>query len=610
MEDHDGSDFASASDATTSSPFVTEEKDGYEQEPSDVSMYLREYLPWLKKQEESSDGASFALFVEHFEFVDLEDAKAAYETLIKSSRLRGDRRRVLQVKYETFLRNKLRPFWASHLLNVEKRETRINLQIAVTKSARVVQTSSAREIAATAKSLECSGDQNVSAHVLKSKRKIKDGLFKENRNKRQETMPKSKENDVDASISMRMRNGDSDTDDATLLSEVPLSCFDLGRVSSAQERRSLPQKKRKQQQQGEEILMYCQVFFDLTTIATSQLMVEGIDIGAAFRLLQEEAAPVVNDVERMLTLDRLPHFLAANHTWDATYQLPGIPEDDHDAIQASLCFPVVRLPDQLVLFCRSLLRDLTSKGYIRSRDTRSREEDAFLVLFQQASQKLPVRFLPFKHLRNEDTHAHSVLDSLLTFVFPAYHQRYELHWANRASDGSGKRRNGDAFKPDATVIKDGFELGFMEVKPPREDRHQRAYLEDVWALSGFAKDNIDLHLRHSRILTTASCVLVFGFQMTLYQLSFQAGIYIWQAVHTSYLPKDRYDSGNMVECVELIKTFKAIMDEADTGRYVHTPTKAVEDDEELPALFRPRPTNITPSTRPLFGHARRPSGST
>jgi hypothetical protein len=44
--------------------------------------------------------------------------------------------------------------------------------------------------------------------------------------------------------------------------------------------------------------------------------------------------------------------------------------------------------------------------------------------------------------------------------------------------------------------------------------------------------------------------------MTLYQLSFQAGIYIWQDVYTSYLPKDRYDSGNIIECVELIKTFK------------------------------------------------------
>ncbi|KAF9541605.1 hypothetical protein EC957_002909 [Mortierella hygrophila] len=43
---------------------------------------------------------------------------------------------------------------------------------------------------------------------------------------------------------------------------------------------------------------------------------------------------------------------------------------------------------------------------------------------------------------------------------------------------------------------------------------------------------------------------------TLSQLSFQAGIYLWQNVHTSYLPKDHYDTGNAMASVELLKTFK------------------------------------------------------
>ncbi|KAF9080235.1 hypothetical protein BGX23_002473, partial [Mortierella sp. AD031] len=565
MEDFDGSNVASASESTMSSLPGTEGKDGYEQESSGVSgsVYVKEYVPWLMEQEKSSESVSFALFVQEFGFVDLEDAKASYETLISSSRLRGDRRRALLATYEIFMRNKLRSFWSSHLLKMEKRETKTNLEIAVTKSARVVQTASAREIANTSKLLEdASGDQDESACALKSKRKLEDDPLKEN--KRQERMPRSKGNDGGTSVSRMTRDVDGDADNATVVSEVPLSCFDLGQVASAQEQEGLPQLKKKrqqhrqqqQQQQGQGNLMHRQVFFDPTTIIASQLAIDGIDIGTSFRVLQEEAAPVVNDVKKMLTLDQLPRFLAANHIWDATHQLPGMSDDDHDAVQSALCVPVVRLSDQLVLFCRSLVHDLTSKGYICSRDIKSRDQDALLVLLQQASQKLPRRFLPFKHLRNEDTHAHSVLDSLLTFAFPAYHQRYELHWANRASDGSRARRGGDAYKPDATVVKDGFELGFMEVKPPREERHQRAYLEDVWALSGFAKDSIDSHLRHSRILTTAPCVLVFGFQMTLYQLSFQAGIYVWQDVHTSYLPKDRYDSGNMMECVELLKTYK------------------------------------------------------
>ncbi|KAF9363493.1 tyrosine/serine/threonine protein phosphatase pps1 [Mortierella sp. NVP85] len=343
-------------------------------------------------------------------------------------------------------------------------------------------------------------------------------------------------------------------------------------------------------------------FWDqLYELERDELAIENINIGASYKRLQEEAAPVISDVTKLLTLDLLPCFLAANYIWDVRYQLPGMSDENHAVVQAAMCVPVIHLSDQLVLFCRSLLNDLKSKGHISSRATKSREEDKLLVLLQEASQKLPIRFLPFKHLRNEDTHAHSVLDSLLTFVFPAYHKRYELHWANRGSDGSRARR-GDPLKPDATVVKEGFELGFVEVKPPKEERHQRAYLEDIWALSGFAKDCIDLHLRHSRILTTVPCLLVFGFQMTLYQLTFQAGIYVWQDVYTSYLPKDRYDSGNMIECVDLVRTFKAIMDEADTGRYVRTPTNRVKDDDELPDLFRPRLTNISPSKRPFFGH--------
>lgn len=53
----------------------------------------------------------------------------------------------------------------------------------------------------------------------------------------------------------------------------------------------------------------------------------------------------------------------------------------------------------------------------------------------------------------------------------------------------------------------------MEIKPPKEERHQQAYLEDVWALSGLTKDSIDLHLRHGRIITTIPCVLVFSKKM-------------------------------------------------------------------------------------------------
>ncbi|KAK3838832.1 MAG: hypothetical protein J3R72DRAFT_448419 [Linnemannia gamsii] len=150
-------------------------------------------------------------------------------------------------------------------------------------------------------------------------------------------------------------------------------------------------------------------------------------------------------------------------------------------------------------------------------------------------------------------------------------------------------------------------MGYLEIKPPKEERHQRLYLEDIWAILGLAKDNIDLHFRCHRIITTIPCVLVFGFQMTLYQLSFQDGIYVWLDVHTAYLPKDQYDIGNIVSCVELLNIFKAILDEAETERYTRTPPRHAKDDKELPELYRPRPTNLTPSKRPFFGSGKRMS---
>ncbi|KAG0260610.1 hypothetical protein BGZ95_004392, partial [Linnemannia exigua] len=107
-----------------------------------------------------------------FGFVNLKHAKFAYETLISSSRLRGDRRQALLATYEVFTRNRLQSFWSKHLLKMGKRETKTSLGIAVTKSARVVQTASAREIANTAKLLEDGGDdQDEPAYALKSKRK-------------------------------------------------------------------------------------------------------------------------------------------------------------------------------------------------------------------------------------------------------------------------------------------------------------------------------------------------------------------------------------------------------------------------------------------------------
>ncbi|KAG0221760.1 hypothetical protein BGW42_007325, partial [Actinomortierella wolfii] len=474
-------------------------------------MFLPIHLRWVQDKVPGVEHVTFENFVQEFNLSDRQQATDTYTALIGSDEIRTHRRKRLQETFNDFKAHYEDVFWSRRKLQISSEITSndaaVDLQEAAVKKARHGYSElSSRSRSASVEALE--KDQYLASHQLA------------------EATPTSKRRQADM-----LQGGVHEQDYSQ-------------------------QKRKRQQQYKKDEDLWAQRFFDPAAVIPSTLMIKDIGIGLPFMRLQEEAAAIVNDVKKTLTPTLLPFFLSVNHIWDSHYRLPGISDNDHDAIQDALRVPVVRLPDQLVFFCRSLEHDLTSTGYIRSRETKSRDQDALLVLYQQASQKLPKRFLSFEHVKNEDTHAHSVLDTLFTFMFPTYNYRYELHWANRPTAGSGDRRDGDAFKPDAQVIKDGFELGYMEIKPPKEERHQRAYLEDVWALSGLAKDSIDLHLRHGRIITTIPCVLVFGFQMTLFQLSFQAGIYLWQTIHTSYLPRDHYDIGNVVACVELLKTFK------------------------------------------------------
>jgi len=524
-------------------------------------MFSKEQLRWAKVKVSGEEHVTLVNFVTEFKLTDRLLATDAYAALIGSEEIRGRRREKLQESFHVFQAHHADTFWSERRLEVSSEITAngaaLDLQAAAAAQSRkgyskLLSRSTGAEFAS-----DIPAEENAGRLPAESNKKRQPNAF-------------------------------------------------LGTFADQE----LPQQKksRRQQEQHQEgnqdLSIHC--FFDSTTITLSDLKIQGIDVGTPFMRLQKDAATIVNDLRITLTLDLLPFFLATNYIWDTSHRLPGIASADHDALQA-LRVPVIHLSDHLVLFCRSLERDILSSGYIKSRDTASREHDAMLGLFQQASLKLPRKFLSFKHFKNEDTHAHSALDALLTYIFPANSYRYDLHWANRLSAGSSDRRNGDAYKPDATVLKDGFEMGYLEIKPPKEERHQRLYLEDIWTLVGFAKDNIDLHFRCHRIITTVPCVMVFGFQMTLYQLSFQDGIYAWRDVHTAYLPKDHYDIGNIVSCVELLNTFKAILDEAETERYTRTPPRHAKEDKELPESYRPRPTTLTPSKRPFFGPGKRMS---
>lgn len=87
-----------------------------------------------------------------------------------------------------------------------------------------------------------------------------------------------------------------------------------------------------------------------------------------------------------------------------------------------------------------------------------------------------MEYFPFEN-GIEDTFCHGVVDVLFSRQFHA-RSIYKLNWANKEADGS-KARRVYGNRPDAIISKGGRELAFVEVKPPKEDRNTKAYLEDL-----------------------------------------------------------------------------------------------------------------------------------
>ncbi|KAF8929546.1 hypothetical protein BGZ47_000983 [Haplosporangium gracile] len=147
----------------------------------------------------------------------------------------------------------------------------------------------------------------------------------------------------------------------------------------------------------------------------------GFDVGAAFRRLQEEAAPFINDESLKVSVKKVYLMLSANSIWDTSERLPGMPADTHRGILSEIKPAVVRL-------------------------SRSRE----------------------------------------------------------------RRGVREANKPDGTIMKEQFDVAFAEIKAPKDDGSIRLYIQDKWALTSFAKDTIDLHLRERRTITSIYCLQVFS----------------------------------------------------------------------------------------------------
>ncbi|KAG0008870.1 hypothetical protein BGZ80_002976 [Entomortierella chlamydospora] len=204
----------------------------------------------------------------------------------------------------------------------------------------------------------------------------------------------------------------------------------------------------------------------------------------------------------------MDNFLAMNSIWNTEFQLKDLDTTTHTKIKEEYNQSRVELPDEIIMLCISLDREMESTGRIKPRSASNDFQEDIIHIYQTLIRKLPRRALSFIQ-GYEDTFAHSSMDALFTTVFPA-NDCYELDWANRPADGS-KERRGDALKPDATILKSCYELAFVEVKPPKEDRTARPYLEDLWKLANFCKDAIDNHITYGRgFITKTAGIQIYG----------------------------------------------------------------------------------------------------
>ncbi|KAG0343407.1 hypothetical protein BG004_005337 [Podila humilis] len=88
-------------------------------------------------------------------------------------------------------------------------------------------------------------------------------------------------------------------------------------------------------------------------------------------------------------------------------------------------------------------------------------------------------------------------------------QKFSIDWANGEADGS-KIRHWYGYKPDAAFLRNGMQIGFMEVKTPGRNRSVREYLQDYWNLANFCKDAIEGRLQNGVRITEVATIQIFS----------------------------------------------------------------------------------------------------
>ncbi|KAG9061330.1 hypothetical protein KI688_007308 [Linnemannia hyalina] len=153
--------------------------------------------------------------------------------------------------------------------------------------------------------------------------------------------------------------------------------------------------------------------------------------------------------------------VAMNYILTTTEELEGIPTEVLEDIRHRFVWNATRLDNPTVEMCGRLGQQLALGDDIHD-DSKEPDLQRIVVLYQ-----------------------------IVKFV---------IDWANGEARGSKKRR-GHGYRPDAVIIRNSRQIGFLEVKPPGSCHTVREYLHDYWNLANRAKDAIDNLLQQGLPIT-------------------------------------------------------------------------------------------------------------
>ncbi|KAF9205024.1 hypothetical protein BGZ49_004570 [Haplosporangium sp. Z 27] len=316
------------------------------------------------------------------------------------------------------------------------------------------------------------------------------------------------------------------------------------------------------------------------------------DVGKFFLDYQRISARTVNNLEVSVTTQNIGKFLSMNYIWDLSVIPKNLPKEIHKTIIQKYTPCHHALDDKEMTLCNQLDMQLMKGCDIFPETSTDWSSRSIIILYEILSRKLPQDYLSFEN-GIEDTYCHGIVDALLTHQFPTK-SNYKLDCANGSADGSRERRK-FGYKPDGIISRCGRQLAFLEVKPPKDDKCVKFYLEDLWKLSNLCKDAINLNLQQGLEIRRSAAVQIFGHRMALYSMEYEYGVYHWSQVCTAHLPCDQQDTRRVAGCLGLLRSLESFLNDIDADPPPRTPEKA--DVEEF---VLGRDSNISPTKRPMF----------